>query len=96
MPRKLPRYVQGFIDRNGHVRHYLRKKGSIRIPLPGLPWSREFMALYHDALLGLAMPELPELRTVVPAPSGSFSSALDAYYEEPRTKDRNVFARLSP
>jgi integrase len=47
---KLPRYVQAFVDRDGRAYHYFRRRGSPRVPLPGLPWSPEFMAAYQRAL----------------------------------------------
>ncbi len=47
---KLPRYVHGFVDRHGKARHYFRRAGFDRVPLPGLPWSPEFMAAYHKAM----------------------------------------------
>jgi integrase len=47
---KLPKYVQAFVDRDGRAYHYFRRRGSERVPLPGLPWSPEFMAAYQRAL----------------------------------------------
>jgi integrase len=49
---KLPRYIQQYIDRHGKARWYFRRAGFPRIPLPGLPWSPEFMAAYELALAG--------------------------------------------
>jgi len=49
---KLPRYVHGFIDRNGHPRYYFRRRGFRRAKLPGLPWSAEFMTAYEKSLAG--------------------------------------------
>ena len=49
---KYPRYVNGFIDRHGRPRFYFRRRGFKKIPLPGLPWSPEFMAAYEAALAG--------------------------------------------
>lgn len=43
--RKLPDYVQGFLDRHGKARHYFRRPG-VRAKLPGLPYSTEFMDAY--------------------------------------------------
>src|SRR5262249_12670818 len=45
-----PKYVHGFIDRHGKSRFYFRKAGFKKVPLPGLPWSPEFMAAYEQAL----------------------------------------------
>ena len=48
--RRPPRYVQGFVDRHGRARFYLRRAGFKVVALPGLPWSPEFMAAYADAM----------------------------------------------
>jgi integrase len=50
--RRRPKFVQGFIDRHGRPRFYFRRPGFKRVPLPGLPWSPEFMASYEQALAG--------------------------------------------
>jgi integrase len=47
-----PKYVHGFIDRHGKPRWYFRRKGFAKVPLPGLPWSPEFMAAYEAANSG--------------------------------------------
>ena len=41
---KLPPYVHAFIDRHGRPRFYFRRAGFKKTPLPGLPWSPDFMA----------------------------------------------------
>jgi integrase len=53
---KLPRYVHGFIDRHGKPRFYFRRAGFKKVPLPGLPWSPEFMAAYEAALTDQSLP----------------------------------------
>lgn len=50
--RKPPRFTHGYVDRHGKPRWYLRRRGCPNIPLPGLPWSPEFMAAYEAALNG--------------------------------------------
>ena len=50
MSRKLPKYVQGFVDSEGRPYNYFRRPGYPRVRLPGLPWSPEFMAAYSAAL----------------------------------------------
>jgi integrase len=50
--RHPPKYVQRFIDRHGKARFYFRRIGFKSVPLPGLPWSPEFMATYEVALAG--------------------------------------------
>jgi integrase len=52
---KLPRFIQQYIDRHGKPRWYFRRAGFPRIPLPGLPWSPEFMAAYEMALAGQSL-----------------------------------------
>ena len=41
---RLPKYVQGFIDRHGKARFYFRRAGFKTVALAGLPWSQPFMA----------------------------------------------------
>ena len=50
--RHPPKFVQAFIDRNGKPRFYLRRSGFKSVPLPGLPWSPQFMEVYEAALSG--------------------------------------------
>ena len=50
--RKLPKYVQGWVDSEGRPHHYLRRNGYPRVRLPGLPWSPSFMAAYEQAMSG--------------------------------------------
>ena len=38
---KLPPHVNGFIDRYGRARYYVRRPGHKNVRLPGLPWSPE-------------------------------------------------------
>jgi hypothetical protein len=45
-----PKFVHDYIDRHGKPRFYLRRAGFKKIPLPGLPWSPEFMEGYERAL----------------------------------------------
>lgn len=49
---KLPRYVHGYTDARGKPRWYFRRAGFKGVPLPGLPWSPEFMAAHEAALAG--------------------------------------------
>ena len=50
MMRRPPKWVQAFTDRHGRARFYLRRPGFKREPLPGLPWSPEFMSAYTAAM----------------------------------------------
>jgi integrase len=56
MMRRPPQYTNGFIDRHGKARWYFRRAGFKKVPLPGLPWSPEFMAAYEQALAGQPAP----------------------------------------
>src|SRR5215468_3689477 len=50
MTRLHLRYVHAFRDRHGRLRHYFRRKGTRKIPLPGLSGSEEFMQAYQEAV----------------------------------------------
>jgi integrase len=50
--RRPPKFVQGFLDRHGKPRFYFRRPGYKSVPLPGLPWSTDFMAAYEQAAAG--------------------------------------------
>jgi integrase len=52
MARRLPKYVNGFIDRHGKAHHYFRPPGGKSVRLQGLPWSFDFMAAYSAAQSG--------------------------------------------
>ncbi len=45
--RRPSKYVHGFIDRHGKPRFYFRRAGFKKVPLPGLPWSSQFMEAYE-------------------------------------------------
>lgn len=49
---KLPKFVHAYVDRHGKPRYYLRRKGFAKVPLPGIPWSPQFMTAYETALAG--------------------------------------------
>ncbi len=50
--KRPPKFVKGYTDRNGTARFYFRRKGFPSVPLPGLPWSPEFMAAHEEAMAG--------------------------------------------
>ena len=56
LTRRPPKFVNGYIDRHNKPRFYFRRAGFKRLPLPGLPWSPEFMAVYEQALAGQPTP----------------------------------------
>jgi integrase len=75
---KLPLYVHSFIDRHGKPRHYFRRAGFRKIPLPGMPWSPDFMAAYQTALTGQPIPT--GSGQVLP---GSMRALAVSYYSSP-------------
>jgi integrase len=52
MTRLRLEYVHEYRDRHGKLRRYVRRPGSRRVPLPGLPGSPEFMQAYQDGTSG--------------------------------------------
>src|SRR5262249_3516095 len=52
MSRIRLKYVQAWVDGEGRVHRYFRRRGYPRVPLPGLPGSIEFMTAYQAALAG--------------------------------------------
>lgn len=57
---RYPRYIDHFPDRHGKPRFFVRLPGfkRRRVPLPGLPWSEEFMVAYAAAMDGAsALPQ---------------------------------------
>jgi integrase len=87
MTRIRLRYVDRFVDRHGHPRHYFRRPGCKRIALPGLPGSAEFMAAYHAALAGQ---DAPVLRPKSGGEPGTFNRLAAQYFTSPD------FFRLRP
>jgi hypothetical protein len=65
---KLPPHINGFIDRYGHARFYVRRPGHKNVSLPGLPWSPEFMAAYAEAVDGQQPIKIGEKRSPLPSP----------------------------
>ena len=73
---KRPKYTHCWIDRHGGLRCEFRREGLKRVPLPGLPWSQEFMAAYEAAKASAQSVEIGARRTV----PGTFSALIVAYY----------------
>jgi len=73
--RKFPRYVQHWVDDEGRPHQYFRRKGYPKVPLPGLPWSPQFMAAYEMAL-GTAPADVGTKRNR----PGSVASAVASYF----------------
>src|SRR5262249_27242726 len=84
MSRKLPKFVQGWVDREGRAHHYFRRAGYPRVRLRGLPWSPAFMQAYEQAMAA-APPPIGAAKTK----PGSLSATLVAYYSS------QSFRRLS-
>jgi integrase len=86
MRLKLPRHVHGFVDRHGKPRHYLRRPGFKPVPLPGLPYSLEFMEAYDAAMAGHSIVrQIGSERTKL----GTLNAAVIAYYNS------EAFSQLS-
>jgi integrase len=74
---KLPPYVHAFTDRHGKARFYFRRRGLKQVPLPGLPYSTEFMDAYQTALGTEHRTEINASRT---AP-GTINALVVSYYK---------------
>ncbi|MBR0750526.1 hypothetical protein JQ582_42280 [Bradyrhizobium japonicum] len=78
MKKRYPKYTHAFVDQDGTPRFYLRVPGRKRVPLPGLPWSPEFMEARERALnADWEAPPLGASRTV----AGTVNAALISYYQ---------------
>ena len=87
------RYVDRFVDRHGHMRHYFRRPGGKRLALPGIPGSDEFMAAYKAALAG---DDTPAAKPKVRGEAGTFSRLAAQYFMSPdflrlRTRTQHVY-----
>ncbi|MNS05706.1 site-specific tyrosine recombinase XerC [compost metagenome] len=69
------KWIHRFRDRHGKMRHYFRRPGMKRVPLPGSPGSTQFMEAYQSALEAGAM-RRPESRTK----PGTIAAAIDGYF----------------
>jgi len=71
---RLP-YIQEYRDRHGKLRRYVRRPGSRRVALPGLPGSPEFMQSYQDAMTcPLVRPRAPKAGTLAALAAEFFGS----------------------
>jgi hypothetical protein len=71
------KFVHRFRDRQGKLRHYFRRPGCKRVPLPSLPGSAEFVAAYQAALAGFTAPRI-EIGIARSQP-GSVAAAISTY-----------------
>jgi integrase len=69
-------YVHRFRDRHGKLRHYFRRPGFKRVPLPGLPGSGPFMMAYEAALADAPRIEVGADR----AKPGTIATAIAGYF----------------
>ena len=88
---KTPRFVNGYIDRHGKARWYFRRAGLKKVPLPGLPWSPEFMAAYEAAKAGQAI-EIGSKRTK----PGSLRALAVSYFNSIAFRSMAVSQWLGP
>jgi integrase len=79
MSRKLPRFINAYLDRHGKPRHYLRRRGRPQVAIPGVPWSKEFMDAYTAALTDASPPAIGASRI---AP-GTMAALIVDYYRGP-------------
>ena len=97
---KFPKFTHHFIDRNGHARFYFRRNGR-RIPLPGLPWSPEFMAAYQEALSGVKAQAEFGAKRIKPGSIGALvlsyfnSIAFGELATETKRTRRNILERFA-
>jgi integrase len=75
MKLKLPRYINAYVDRHGKARYYFRRAGWSSVPLPGFPFSPEFMQAYERASAG--QPAAVGAARVLP---GSMHALAISYY----------------
>ena len=80
---KLP-YVHSPRDRHGKQRHYFRKPGVKRVPLPGLPGSGEFNRAYEAALAGETTPRVEV--GVSRSKPGSVAAAVATYSPDQKSE----------
>jgi integrase len=85
MMHKPPKYCQGFVDRHGKARWYLRRPGFKRVALPGLPWTPQFMAAYEAAMAGETVSAAVGSKRTKP---GSIAALVASYYQS--TEYRNL------
>jgi integrase len=86
MTRIRLKFVVEDIDRHGNVRRYVRRKGQLKVRLPGLPGSTEFMDAYARALGGEAPPIKAQPATRKRAATGSLKWLCESYYSSAEFK----------
>jgi len=96
--RRPPKYVHGYVDRHGRARFYFRRAGHKKVPLPGLPWSPQFMTAYEAAVSEAPRVEIGAARikpgTVAAAVAGYFGSAGFSNHAESTRRTRRQIASV--
>ena len=97
--RRPPKYIHGYVDRHGRARFYFRRAGHKKVPLPGLPWSPQFMTAYEAAVSEAPRVEIGAARikpgTVAAAVAGYFGSAgFSNHAESTRRTRRQILERF--
>jgi integrase len=88
---KLLRYVKSYLDRHGKSRHYFRRKGYPKVPLPP-PGSPGFMAAYEAA--NAALLSAPAASDCVRFLPGSLGWAIERFLVSPEYERRARSTRL--
>ena len=84
------KYVHAFRDCSGRMRYYFRRHG-LRIALPGVPGSREFMETYGAELS--KTPTAVEQRT--PVVRGTFHALASRYFGSPQYQSLSATSRAN-
>jgi integrase len=82
------KYVNSYRDRHGKTRHYFRRRGSPKFPLPGLPGSAVFNEEYQR-LLGQHAPEPAKLSAGQP---GTLAWVIEKY----RDPTNKAWVKIKP
>ena len=78
---KLPKRVNGFTDRHGKPRYYLRLPNQRPVPLPGLPWSPVMMNAIDAAMAGQPVPMTALPIGASRTKPGTLNDAIVRFYE---------------
>jgi integrase len=82
------RYVHGFVDKEYNAPYYYFRRGHMRVRLPGLPGSSEFMLAYQQALNSSQSPQAPI--GIGRSKPGSVAASVARYFESQH------FAQMAP
>ena len=95
MARIKLKYVNAFANcarKDRRMRYYFRRRGWKAIPLPGVPGSEEFMAVYAAALA--TVPEYPEIGMSRTLPGTVNALAVDSKQRSPLLPNVPTLAEL--